>query len=489
MKRALTIPILFLLAASALAQDRIVVGSKHFNEGYILSEIIAQLLENNGYRIERKFNLGGTAIAFEALRTRAIDIYPEYTGSISAEILQAGTHLPLERIRQELRQQYALEISEPLGFNNTYALVLNETDAARQGIATISDLREHPNLQGAISYEFLQRADGWSNLARAYRLPQRVKGIEHGLAYNALRNHGIDFTDAYSTDGEIKQYNLRVLRDDLKFFPEYAAVSFYQSNLPEPARRLLARLDNRIGEDEMQQMNSSVLFGKSDFATIAHDFLSREGLTSPTTERQSSASQDLFKHILQHLYLTFLSVAIAISIALPLGILLYKHQLFLNPILYLTGIFQTIPSIALLALMIPFLGIGLVPAITALFIYALLPILRNTISGLKGVDPQLKSVATAIGLNANQRLRQIELPLALPSIIAGIRIATVINVGTATLASFIGAGGLGEYIVTGLALNNTNLILKGAIPSALLAIMIELLFELIEKRLTSRHLQ
>ncbi len=125
-------------------------------------------------------------------------------------------------------------------------------------------------------------------------------------------------------------------------------------------------------------------------------------------------------------------------------------------------------------------------SILALCIYALLPILRSTITGLETVDPQLKNVATAIGLNQKQKLRLVELPLALPTILSGIRIASVINVGTATLAAFIGAGGLGEYIVTGLALNNTELILKGAIPAAVLAVVIELLFELITKLLTKK---
>ena len=475
---------LLLLSVSVFAQESITVGAKHFNEGYILSEIIAQLLESNGYRVTRKFNLGGTAIAFAALRSRAIDVYPEYTGTLAAEILHAPGPLSPPAIKQQLQQQYGLEISLPFGFNNTYAIVLPEALAAQQNINTISDLRAHPALAGALSYEFLQRADGWHNLAATYELPQRVQGIEHGLAYDALRNNSIQFTDAYSTDGEIEKYQLRVLQDDKNFFPEYAAVSFYQSGLPGNAKQILARLTGQISPGEMREMNAAALFGKSDFALLAKGFLARKGLVRAPLAQAPWAGSDLVRHIVQHLFLTFLSVIIAISIALPLGILFYQNQFFLNPILYLTGIVQTVPSLALLALMIPLLGIGLVPAITALSIYALLPILRNTIAGLKGVDPELKSVATAMGLTARQKLKLIELPLALPAIIAGIRIAAVINVGTATLAAFIGAGGLGEYLVTGLALNNAKLILKGAIPSALLAVLLELAFERIEKRFT-----
>jgi osmoprotectant transport system permease protein len=189
------------------------------------------------------------------------------------------------------------------------------------------------------------------------------------------------------------------------------------------------------------------------------------------------------------LKLTLLSLLAAFLVAIPLGIVLYRFPRFAQPVLYLTGILQTIPSIALLALMIPLTGIGVLPAVIALFLYALLPILRNTVIGLSSVDPTLKKVAMAIGLNPFQKLRLIELPLAMPMILTGIRMAAVMNVGTATLAAFIGGGGLGEFIVTGLALNDTNLILMGAIPAALLAIILELLFELLEKALISKHLR
>lgn len=465
------------------AQNPVVVGSKHFNEGYILSEMIAQILEQEGFVVERKFNLGGTAISFEALHQGAIDVYPEYTGTITAEILKKSGTVPLKEIAQALSEKYQLEISHPYGFNNTYAIVLPEIKATEWNLRTISDLKLKPEFTGALSYEFLKREDGWQNLAAFYQLPQKVTGIEHGLSYQALSNGKIDFTDAYATDGEIKKYGLIPLTDDKNFFPEYAAVSLYKSSLPPKAKTALSRLDGQISESEMQAMNAQVLFENKDFASIAHAFLEKKGILAISDQVTKSTAMDIWEHTLQHLWLTFLSVLIAVCIALPLGILLYRYQLFLNPMVYLTSIFQTIPSIALLALMIPLLGIGTVPAIVALSIYALLPILRNTISGLKGVDPQLIEVATAIGLNKNQRLKLIELPLALPSILAGIRIASVINVGTATLAAFIGAGGLGEYIVTGLALNNSSIMLQGALPAALLAISIELIFEQIEKRL------
>ncbi|MCB9342603.1 MAG: ABC transporter permease subunit [Lewinellaceae bacterium] len=488
MKLSSTI-LLFLTAFYLQAQNRIVVGSKHFNESYILSEIIAQLLESNGFEVIRKTGLGGTTIAFDALKNGEIDVYPEYSGTIGTEILKATGKPSLEEIESSLHKEFNLSISKPLGFNNTYAIVLLSSTAERLNLMRISDLQQHKSLRGAVSYEFLERADGWRNLSSSYHLEQDVTGIEHGLAYQALANDKIDFTDAYSTDGEIPRYKLKTLKDGKSFFPKYEAVSLFRNDLPEKAKTALSKLDELITDEEMQAMNAMALYQGKEFATIAHEFLLKNGLSKGSKSQSINFMQDMWEHVMQHLWLTFISVLLAVVIAVPLGIYLYRHQRFMNVALYTTGIFQTIPSIALLALMISFLGIGVVPSMTALCIYALLPILRNTISGLKGVDPNLKTVATAIGLNRNQRLRKVELPLSLPYIINGIRIAAVINVGTATLAAFIGAGGLGEYIVTGLALNNTSIILKGAIPAALLAITIELIFELIEKTLIPKHLQ
>jgi osmoprotectant transport system permease protein len=239
----------------------------------------------------------------------------------------------------------------------------------------------------------------------------------------------------------------------------------------------------------MRSLNSLALFEKRSHAAIAQHFLVEKKLLMNKPKGQFSDWQQILDKTFVHLKLTLLALLGAIIVAIPLGIFIYKNPFFSKAIIYFTGILQTIPSIALLALMIPLFGIGIVPALVALFLYALLPILRNTVIGLFTVDPELKKVASAIGLNNRKRLLLIEVPLAMPTIITGIRTAAVINVGTATLAAFIGAGGLGEFIVTGLALNNTNLILKGAIPAALLAILIELVFEGLERALVPNHLR
>lgn len=477
-------PIGFLLAQ----QPAIRVGAKHFNEGYVLSEIISQLLEGSGYKVERKYNLGGTTVCFEALRNKEIDVYPEYTGTLAEEILKSYRKLTFSELQKRLHDELAMEISPSYGFNNTYGLSMKKEFAEARKIKTLSDLQSHPNLTVALSYEFLKRKDGWDNLSLAYALPQKPVGIEHGLAYQALEEDKIDLTDVYSTDGEIKKYGLIVLRDDQKFFTTYEAVSLYRLTIDTAIKKILGKLSDQIIETEMQEMNAKVIYNKQSFSEVASDFLQSKGLTQ-TRKKETTIFAEIISKTLTHLKITFMALALAILVALPLGILLYRYASLSKITLYAVGLLQTIPSIALLALMIPLMGIGVVPAIFALFLYALLPILRNTTTGLFTVDPLLKKVAAGIGLNPWQRLLYVELPLAMPSILAGIRTAAVITIGTATLAAFIGAGGLGEFIVTGLALNNSELILRGAIPAALLAIVVELIFELIEAKLIPRHLR
>ena len=465
------------------------VGAKHFNEGYILSEMIAILLEDAGFEVERKFNLGGTAVTFEALRNGAVDIYPEYSGTITHEILKVNENLTLREISALLKTRFDLEISAPYGFNNAYALVMDREEASNLGIQRISDLKKYPELSVGLSYEFMKRQDGWEALSSFYQLPHDAFGLEHGLAYEALLQDELNVTDAYSTDGEIKRYDLRLLEDDRDFFPDYQAVSFYRASLPEEAKTAIKKLSSVISEEEMQSLNFLALFEKRSHFEIARDFLVKKKLLNSKVKEALSDWQQILDKTFIHLKLTLLALVSAIIIAIPVGLLIYKNRVLSKGVLYFTGILQTVPSIALLALMIPIFGIGIVPALVALFLYALLPILRNTVSGLITVDPELKKVASAIGLNERKRLRLIEVPLAMPTIIAGIRTAAVINVGTATLAAFIGAGGLGEFIVTGLALNNTTLILQGAIPAALLAILMEIGFEGLEAILIPKHLR
>lgn len=192
-------------------------------------------------------------------------------------------------------------------------------------------------------------------------------------------------------------------------------------------------------------------------------------------------SGKLLDQTLQHIGLTFISLLLAIAIGLPLGILISRKTKLAGTVLGIAGVLQTIPSIALLGFMIPLLGIGPKPAIVALFLYALLPIIRNTYTGILNVDKDIREAAKGIGMSDTQTLLKIQLPLAMPVILAGIRTATVINVGVATLAAYIAAGGLGEFIFGGISLDDTNMILAGAIPAALLALLFDFMLSRLQR--------
>ena len=477
-----------LLVPLASAQP-IVVGSKTFTESYVLAEIMSQLLEAEGYEVERRFGFGGTLVTFEALSVGAIDVYPEYSGTITQTILTSDAEFGTDAFAAEL-ESFGLEVLETLGFNNTYALAVTGDTAERLGLAAISDLVDHPELRFGVSHEFHDRSDGWPGVSEAYGLPQTSFGIEHGLAYRAMLEMELDVTDAYSTDGDLIRYDFVILADDRSFFPSYLALPLVKRTLAPEVKEILNRLGGSLSDARMRELNAEVSIERRTFSDVAAGFLSERGLVSDAAGQRpaNSLAANLIDNTIVHLKLTGIAVAAACVLGVGLALAVHRSRPLSRAVLYVTGLLQTIPSIALLALMIPLFGIGQVPAIIALFLYSLLPIVRNTITALITIDPLLKRVAAGMGLSQSEQLRHVHLPLALPHLLAGLRIAAVISIGTATLAAFIGAGGLGEPIVTGLALNDTALILQGAIPAAGLALAAELGFELLERRLVPAHM-
>jgi osmoprotectant transport system permease protein len=463
------------------------VASKNFNESYVLGEIVAQLLESRGFVVERRFGLGGSLICYQALLNDEIDLYVEYSGTLSQAILKLPANTPFAELNRHLMGS-GLELLAPLGFNNTYALAVPAALASQRGLSRISDVVDHADLRLVFSHEFLEREDGWPGLAAAYELQNAVTGIEHGLAYQAIAVGSIDVTDAYSTDGELKRYGLSLLEDDRGFFPQYLAAVLARNDIGLPVRHALAQLGDSLTDVQMQDLNAQVIFAGRSFSDVAQSFLQARGLV--TQSRTGPTLWDnLVKNTLQHLKLTGVALLMAVVVGIGLSLVVFRRPGLSRGLIYSSGLMQTVPSIALLALMIPLLGIGSLPAIVALFLYSLLPVLRNTITALTTIDPTLTKVAVSMGLTEAQQLRHVYVPLSLPSILAGVRTAAVISIGTATLAAFIGAGGLGEPIVTGLALNDVGLILQGAIPAAALAITTELLFEALERALLPGHLR
>ena len=486
MIRVACIVLLTLSALTATAREPIVVASKNFNESYILGEVAAQLLESGGFEVERRMGLGGTLICYEALVAGEIDVYVEYTGTLSQAILKSDKQLDFDQLNAAIAP-LGLQMLPPFGFNNTYALALPRVIAEDLGLNTISDLAARDGLRIAVSHEFLEREDGWPGLSRVYGFERVPRGIEHGLAYQALADGAIHVTDAYSTDGELIRYDLKVLADDRDFFPKYLAAPLVRADLPAAAKARLTLVSDTLDDAAMQAINASVMYDGADFAEAAVGYLADIGIES--TAARSGFWEQLRRNTARHIVLTAIALVAATCVGIALGLLVFRVGWLSRAVVYMTGLMQTIPSIALLALMIPLFGIGIVPAIAALFMYSLLPIVRNTVTALVTVDPVLRRVSLAMGLTRSQELRHVFVPLSMPSMLAGVRTAAVICIGTATLAAFIGAGGLGDPIVTGLSLNDTGLIMQGAVPAALLAVVTELLFEGVERALVPKHLR
>ncbi|MGH8126367.1 MAG: ABC transporter permease subunit, partial [Rhodanobacteraceae bacterium] len=271
------------------------------------------------------------------------------------------------------------------------------------------------------------------------------------------------------------------------YFPRYSAVYLYRLELDQRAPRFVAALNGLAGTidaKQMRSMNKAVQIDGQNATAVATQFLGVEANSS----RRAFWNQ-LARYTLQHLALVGISMLLAIALAVPLGVVAAHWRRLGQAVIGMTGILQTVPSLAMFVFMIPLFGIGAEPAIAALFLYSLLPIVRNTHAGLTGIQPSLLESAAALGLPPRVRLWRVELPLALRSILAGVKISVVINVGTATLGALIGAGGYGQPILTGIRLDDIALIMQGAIPAALLALAMQGVFELIERALTPRGLR
>ena len=480
--------------AAPAANDTLRIGSKRFTESYILAQVLAQTAAPHTSTPPSVLQgLGNTAIVYEALRSGSIDVYPEYVGTISLEILKSPAPLTMQAMNAALAP-LGLGVAVPLGFNDGYALAMRDDTAQRLGIRTLSNLAQHPALKLGLSNEFIGRSDGWRGLAQRYGAPQVPVALDHGLAYEAIAQKQIDVIDIYTTDAKIGHLGLRVLTDDKAYFPRYDAVLLYRLDVPQrfpQAWAALQKLQGSINEPAMIAMNARAELQGAPFDVIARQHLS--GNTASTAGRGFWAKlfgPDLARLTLQHLTLVAVSVGLAALLGIPLAVWVFPHPGPRAVVLGATSLLQTVPSLALLAMLISVLGaIGLAPALIALMLYALLPIMRNTVAGLGEVSPGLRLAGQALGMTAGQRMRHVELPLALPTIIAGVRTATAIAIGTATIAAFIGAGGYGERIVTGLALNDNGLLLAGAVPAAVLALLVEGAFGLADRFLIPRGLR
>ncbi|HZJ01750.1 MAG TPA: glycine betaine ABC transporter substrate-binding protein [Gemmatimonadaceae bacterium] len=509
-------------AASALGAQNaparpVVIASKPFGESYLLAEMFAQVLESRGMPVTRRFGFGATEVAFGALRSNSIDVYPEYTGTGLIAILHDSLPDSIARdplrvyahVSREFSRRWGMRWLPPLGFENTYAIAVRQETAAKYNLKTLTDLaRAGPNLNAGLTADFIGRPDGLAGLRKAYDLTfKSVRSLSPALKYQALAQGGVDVVDGYSTDGLLAKYDLVVLLDDKRFFPPYQAAALAGDRLAVTNPRAIAALSllsGKLDERTMRGLNQRVEVNHEDAASVAKSALSALGLIDTpdgagSTESTSSRAgflQYLLDHrsniidqTLRHLLLSALALLAAIVIGIPLGLALERRRHAAEGTLAVLGVIETIPSIALLAFMLPLFGVGVAPALTALWLYALYPVVRATYTGVREADPDAVEAAEALGTTPSQRLLWIRLPLATPVIMSGVRTAAVIIVGAATLAAFIGAGGLGEPIVQGLALADTRLVLTGAIPAAILAVLVDRILAIGERILRPPHLR
>lgn len=466
------------------------IKSKEDTETTLLAHVIALLLQQEGLQVnDSHFRLGGSPVVWRAMVTGEIDMYVDYTGTLTNQIF-AGQGIRDEAgLRHELAK-HGVGMTKPLGFANNYAIGMRRTRAEELGIRRVSDLKKHPNLVLGFSNEFVDREDGWRGLRQHYGLPQaNVRGMDHRIAYEALVAASIDATELYTTDAEIRRFDLVTLEDDTHFFPSYEAVILYRMELEKSLPAAIAacrKLEGRLSQSTMIEMNDRA--AKEPMPIIAADFMEREFGTRPNVHIESNAHR-LWRLTVAHLTLVGISLGAAILIGLPLGILAARRPRLGQVLIGGAGVIQTIPALALLVFMIPLLKTGALPAIAALFLYSLLPIINNTAVGLRSIPRPLLESADALGLSLAARLRLIELPIASPSILTGIRTSAVINIGTATLGALIGAGGYGQPIQTGLQMMDHSEILFGAIPAAMMALAVQGLLSWSERFLVPRGLR
>lgn len=480
----------------AASPTTITVGSKNFMENKLLAEMFAQLIEaRTDLTVERRLGLAGTQVSFEALKTGAIDLYPEYTGTGLVSILQApptgNAREALQTVRSEFLARWNLWWLSPLGFENSYALAVTRPVASQWSLHTISDLAAvSGSLKAGLGYEFIKRPDGLPGLHQEYGLAfHSVQGFQQALKYQAAGAHDVDVLDVYTTDGRLVAYDFQVLDDDKHFFPPYEAAALVRGDTlarhPEIGP-VLGLLSNALDAPMMRQLNYRLQEGGESVQHVAQAALTNLALLAPSPHTiETSSTHDslpdylwaqkwaLLNRTMEHLALAGFALSLGILVSIPLALVLEHRRQIAEPVIRIIGMTQTIPSIALLAFMIPVFGVGIFPAVVALWIYSIFPIVRNTFSGLRDAAPQAVEAARALGMTEWQILRWVRLPLAAPVMMAGVRTSAVITVGTATLAAFIGAGGLGVPIVSGLQMANATVILSGAIPTAGLALLVD----------------
>ncbi len=495
------------LFACHAAAETVRVGAKNFTEQEIVAELVAQLIERyTDLTVERRFGLGGTGVCHAALVTGQLDLYVEYTGTAVLDILKqpaaGGRDEVLQQVARAYLEEFDLEWLAPLGFNNTYALSVRGKVAEEKGWRTVSDLIPAADrLRAGFTSEFIERPDGYPGLTRVYGLRfGSVTDLDPGLMCQAVSEGQVDVISAFATDSRLLVYGLAMLRDDRGFFPPYDAAPVVRGELlqahPE-LRAALLPLAGAIDDETMRSLNHQVDEQGRRPSRVARDWLDARRGNAPAATRPARQAgrpgmwtlvmnrrAELARKTGEHVTLTGLALLVAVLAGVPLGVAIHRYRGASAWVLAGAEIVQTVPSLAMLAFLFALYKVlGMWPAVSALVLYALLLIVLNTFTGLKEIPPRIIEAAQGVGMSSRQRLWMVELPLALPIIVAGVRTAAVWTVGIATLSTYIGAGGLGDFISRGLARNMPELTLLGAVPAALMAVVLSIGIRTLERKL------
>ena len=471
--------LIFLFVSQQIFGD-IKIGSKAFSESVLLGEILCKHLETKGQKCQHISGFGGSAVVWRALLNGEIDAYVEYTGTLKQELLSKHQFASDKQLEKWLESQ-SLSLTKGIGFSNSYGVGISRELSNKYGVRNLEDLGRLPaQVRVALSQEFYTRSDGWPRLKSKYDLNfEDVSSMEHELSYRAFANKYADVVDVYTTDPEILLNDVVVLNDSGGFFSDYTAVILFRND-GRLNRGHFSELEGVIDTKTMQELNLSVKVNRHSEAQVAQKWLD-EKFSHIVSPKNSVQEVRFWGDLKRHLALVFIPLFFNILFGIPLGIYCAYHSRSGNWVMHVTSIIQTIPSLALLVFMIPIFGIGYPAAAFALFLYGLLPIVRSTCTGITGISPGLRESAQVLGLSFSSQLFRVELPLAAPIIFSGIKIAAVIGVGTATLGAFIGAGGFGEPIMIGIRRDDFQLILQGAVPAAVLAIVVQSFFGRFEK--------
>lgn len=505
-----------LLFSSQTQAAPLVLATKSFTEQHILSAMTVQYLQKKGFQVQPQTNIAAV-ISRNAMVNKQIDITWEYTGTsliifnrIDKRMSPQETYDTVKRLDAKL----GLVWLKPADMNNTYAFAMQRKRAESENITTISQMvakieqvrQNDPdhNWMLGLDLEFAGRSDGMKPLQQAYQMqldrPQ-IRQMDPGLVYNAVRDGLVDAGLVYTTDGRVKGFDLKVLEDDKGFFPSYAVTPVVRKEVLEANPGLddaLNTLSGLLNNDVISTLNAQVDIEHRTPQQVAHQFLQDKGLLSgapmDTIHYMLDNAGYLASLTFQHLWLVALAVGLAIIIGVPLGVLIVRHKWLATPVLGAATLLLTIPSIALFGLMIPLFslighGIGVLPAVTAVFLYSLLPIVRNTHTALDSLPPGLREAGRGIGMTFWQRLRWVEIPMALPVIFGGIRTAVVMNIGVMAIAAVIGAGGLGLLLLNGISGSDIRMLIAGALMICLLAIVLDWLLHRLQVVLTPKGIR